>query len=270
MDISTPRYVAEPVRVAAGSPAMPDLTDVGPEPTVSRSDDGRVKFSLSVGALAGIIGGAVVVAVLFGTSLYSLGSQASKDELKPIISDQANRALGGDSEATPPADLTLREPPRDPIQRAEAVLTPEPPVVNPVVDDPTPETDDADAGVEPSVAQIDPPATEPSNVDTREAGLNYMYTSMTFDRDEAVEAQQFLFDNGLDSIIEELTRASDGQKAYRLWTLVGIPGQGFNTSREKFEHERAIFDLGNEWLTERGGRLDFSRPGQIGWIKYGG
>lgn len=274
MDITTPRFVAEPVRVSPGTPPMPDLSGIEPEPVMTRSDDGRVSFSLSVGMLAGIVGGVVVVLVLFGTSLYSLGSRASKEELKPILSDQATRAIE-ESDASPSRDLSIREPierpTREPIPDTSIALTPEPVAVPPVVE--TPPADDspvASESTDTAAAQDDAAPSGPTNVDRREPGLNYMYTSMTFDRDEAVGAQQFLFDNGIDSIVEEMTRASDGQKAYRLWTLVGIPGQGFNTSREKFDHERAIFDLGNEWLTEQGGTLDFSRKNQIGWIKYGG
>ncbi len=259
--------------MAPGSPEMPDLAGLEPEPLVSRGDDGRVSFSLSVGTIAGIVGGVVVVLVLFGASLYSLGGRASKEELKPIISDEANRALG-DSDAGQPRDLRVREPvrvtPREPVREAEVAISPEPtvtpPITPPVVADVETPSEDGRALAQDPAAE----ATGPSNFDTRQPGLNYMYTSMTFDRDEAVRAQQFLFDNGIDSIIEEMTRASDGQKAYRLWTLVGIPGQGFSTSREKFNHQSAMFDLGNRWLTEQGGTLDFSRESQIGWIKFGG
>ena len=276
LDISTPRYVAEAARVPAGTPAMPDLTDLEPEPLVNRGDDGRVTISQPGGMLAALAGGVVVVLVLFGTSLYSLGSHASKEELKPIISDEANRALGDadpvasrEPSALDAGRQTVREPVREPIREANVALTPEIPVTTPVVPDPEPETN-ADETIAAAESDPQPEPMTPSNTDTRVAGLNYMYTSMTFDRDEAERAQQFLFESGFDSIIEEMTRQSDGQKAYRLWTLVGIPGQGFTTSREKFEHERAIFDLGNQWLTEEGGRLDFSRKNQIGWIKYGG
>ncbi len=271
MEISTPRYVAEPVRPEPGEPEMPDLSGLEPEPVVSRSEEGRVSFSLSVSTLAGIIGAALVALVVFGASLYSLGGRDSKEELQPILGDQANRAL----EASDPPPL--REPPppasrdtgdREPIRDANVVLAPEAEDPTPVPLDPPAESS-GDAS-ETAAAETTAKPDSPANVDTRQAGLNYMYTSRTFDRDEAVRAQQFLFDNDIDSIVEELVRESDGQKAYRIWTLVGIPGQGFNTSREKFEHERAIFDLGNAWLTEHGGRLDFSRPGQIGWIKYGG
>ncbi|MEM9662899.1 MAG: hypothetical protein AAF937_11390 [Planctomycetota bacterium] len=277
MDISTPRYVAEPVRVAAGTPEMPSLSELEPEPLVNRGDDGRVTFSLPIGALAAIAGGVVVALVLFGASLYSLGGRASKAELKPIISDEANRALGDtpvDAPSEPAVGLPSRAVVREPVPQVDLALTPEPESVTPVVPEQSPDT-----AAEPNADESDiaaaaddsaEPPTGPSNIDTRVAGLNYMYTSMTFDREEAERSQQFLFDNGIDSIIEELTRPSDGQKAYRLWTLLGIPRDGFQTSREKFEHERAMFDLGNQWLTEEGGRLDFSRKNQIGWIKYGG
>ncbi|MEL7483264.1 MAG: hypothetical protein AAFN41_02815, partial [Planctomycetota bacterium] len=114
IEIETPRFVAEPVRVAPGTPEMPDLSNLEPEPVVTRGDDGRVSFSLPVGMLAAIVGGAVVVLVLFGTSLYSLGSHASKEELKPIISDEANRALG-DADAGVSRELIPSEPPREVI-----------------------------------------------------------------------------------------------------------------------------------------------------------
>lgn len=275
MEITSPRFVAEPVRVRPGEPDVPDLSGLEPEPAVTRSEDGRIAFSLTPAMLAGISGAAIVLLVVVTTIAYSLGGAASEQQLQPILGEQANQALGSTSQPTV-REPEVREPAsrpasgpqssRDPVPRAGVTLTPESTEQTPAVDDRALAEAEAET---PPAANPEPAPSGPTNVDTRQPGLNYLYTSVTFDRDEVERAQQFLFDNGVDSIIEEGTRRSDGRTVYRLWTLVGIPGDVFSTSREKFNHQRAMFDLGNEWLTEHGGKLDFSRESQIAWQKFG-
>ncbi|MEO1585357.1 MAG: hypothetical protein AAFR96_12410 [Planctomycetota bacterium] len=296
LNLTTPRFVAEPASVRIGAPGVPDLSGIEPEPAVSRGDDGRVNLSVSMSTVATAIGGTVLLLVALMTVSYSLGSRASVEELQPVLAGEANRAMEAAARTT-----TLREPSTiasgdgsgsgsgdgsaagaAPSGGMPVTLTPDAPATLPVVDEDasnaaSTESTGGDVAAgdndsRPNTGEVSAggPAEAATGVDTRQPGLNYMYTSLTPDRQEAVKAQAFLLENGFDSIVEEMTRRSDGQKFYRLWTLVGIPGQGFTTSREKFDHDRAIFDLGNEWLTEHGGSLDFSRESQIGWVKYGG
>jgi hypothetical protein len=93
-----------------------------------------------------------------------------------------------------------------------------------------------------------------------------MYLGTLTDREEALRTLEFLRSNGIRVIAEE--GSLGGQTAYRLVTMLGIAGQGFKTNPERIAHDTRIFELGERWVSEHRGQLDFSRTSQIQWDKY--
>lgn len=262
---------------STGVPA-PDAPPGSWKETIERVvqiEGSRVTLTMSTLAAGFSIGGLVIAAVLLWVFGHAAGRSALSEDRAEALSDDAGRAVlaeapAGDDPAAvlgDPSDLPpleVAEPSREPV------LEPDPTARVPTTPMFTRETPTPDPEPEPeAVAEIEPtrPAEDAGPVDSRQAGLNYLALGQLSDAAEAERTVAYLNANAVPAIAVE-GRDRAGNTQYRLFTLLGVPGQGFRSNPERLAHQQRVFELGERWISEERGQLDFSRASQVQWTKY--
>ena len=258
--------VAAEARTDSDKPDQPSGDTAGIASEAFSIETGRVRLSLTTSVAALVAAGLVVGLVMLWVLAYSMGQSAADARLASSLTDDAGRAVEatGAAAGDDPVDL-IREPrdtvrtPSQPVREAQqqptvVAITPDPVVTDPVPTTP-PETS---------------PAAEPEAdryADTRQAGLNYLALGQISDREEALRTVDYLIHNGVPALAVE-GRDRAGNTQFRLFTLFGVPGEGFRSNPERIEHQQTVFELGERWISEFRGRLNFSSAAQVQWTKY--
>lgn len=101
--------------------------------------------------------------------------------------------------------------------------------------------------------------------DPRTAGLNYFCLVSRLTEADTVRALEFLARNGVAAVGVEGETSTSSNRFFALWTLEGLPSEGFRENPVRSAHETRVADLGRRWRTEERGTSDFSRPQ---WYRY--
>ena len=109
-----------------------------------------------------------------------------------------------------------------------------------------------------------PPQTQPTFVDSRVPGENYLLLAGNLSRAEASDAAQFLTENGVPAIpigIESGTVEGNNHERFLLYSLFGVPGQQFSAMlQQRTDHQERIRTLGGIWIQRAWRDREFPRP----------
>ncbi|MEM8756479.1 MAG: hypothetical protein AAGF47_01690 [Planctomycetota bacterium] len=236
-------------------------------------EQGRVRLSMSTAAAGAILAAVIVAFIGVWALAHSGGRAAERGDRAAALTEDASRAMQAaatsDDSAEPavvrePSPLVLLDPPPE-----ETTLR----LDRPLPADRSPANNAEEVAPDQAAFQDAPPAepeqsrADEAGSDTREAGLNYLALGQLADAAEARRTVDFLRANGVPALAVE-GRDRAGNTQYRLFTLLGVPGAGFRSNPERIQHQQRVFELGERWIAEERGQLDFSRPSQVQWTKY--
>lgn len=263
---------------AATTPARDSASAGADRDNAFAFENGTVRISLTTTAASVVAAGLVVAGVILWVAAYSLGSASADARLATSLEDDAGRAVEASGAGAPDPGLLeprIREPRSFPAETSAANaasgerpdarvtatptvrLAPDEPSATPAVAAPANEVEPLETAV----------PEQDRYADTREPGMNYLALGQLSDRTEAIRTVDFLIDNGVPAIAVE-GRDRAGNTQFRLFTLFGVPGEGFRSNPDRIDHMQRVIDLGEVWISEHRGRLNFSNSSQVQWTKY--